>query len=290
MNHLIYITKTDGTRQLFEEEKLVNSLSRVGASPEAIEDVVDEVESEMRDGMPTDEIYAKAFELLKRHSVQTAVKYSIRRALMELGPDGFPFEKFVARIFKTWGYDVATDQILLGKCVDHEIDVVAWKPGDDSGVGMVEAKFHNQFGLKSDLKVVLYVKARFDDLSETEFDFGGKKRKLSERWLITNTKFTDKAVIYGGCQNLKLVGWNYPDKPGPNSPGNLHQIIESNGLHPITCLTSINRDQKKELIKAGVLVCSDIVSNTKVMENAGIKPDAINKVVLEADFIIKNAK
>ena len=64
MNHLIRITKSDGTTQLFEEEKLVSSLKRVGATPEAIDDIVDEVEKEMWEGIPTLEIYRRAFELL----------------------------------------------------------------------------------------------------------------------------------------------------------------------------------------------------------------------------------
>ena len=41
MNHIITITKTDGTKELFEEEKLINSLRRVGVKPEAIDEIVD---------------------------------------------------------------------------------------------------------------------------------------------------------------------------------------------------------------------------------------------------------
>ena len=155
MNHLITVTKSDGTKQLFEEEKLMQSLRRAGAPVEATEDIIEEVEEGMHDGMTTTEIYARAFELLKKHSHHAAVKYSIRRALFELGPDGFPFEKFVARLFNVWGYETITDQTVMGSCVDHEVDVVAWKGND---LAMVEAKFHNEFGLKSDLKVVLYVR------------------------------------------------------------------------------------------------------------------------------------
>src|SRR5260221_155103 len=115
--------------------------------------------------------------------------------------------KFIARIFTMWGYEALTDQTVLGTCVDHEVDVVAWKGNE---LSMVEAKYHNEFGMKSDLKVALYVKARFDDLSQTIFDFGGTKRKLTGKWLATNTKFTEKAIAYGECSHLRLLGWNYP--------------------------------------------------------------------------------
>jgi transcriptional regulator NrdR family protein len=102
MNHLFTVTKTDGTQQLFEESKLAQSLKRVGASEQTIDEVVQEVEKIMTNGISTDVIYKKAFDLLKKHSYHTAVKYSIRRGMLELGPDGFPFEKFVARIFRHW--------------------------------------------------------------------------------------------------------------------------------------------------------------------------------------------
>ncbi|MFA6294864.1 MAG: ATP cone domain-containing protein [Candidatus Paceibacterota bacterium] len=281
MNHLVSIIKSDGTKQLFEEEKLVSSLKRVGASPEIIEDVVDEVEKNIREGMSTEDIYSQAFFLLRKHSTPTAAKYSVRRGMMELGPDGFPFEKFVARIFKMWGYDSITDQTVLGTCVDHEIDVVAWK---ENSLAMVEAKYHNEFGMKSDLKVTLYVKARFDDLSQSDFDYGGVRRKLSERWIFTNTKFTDKAIKYGECTNMKLIAWNYPNKD------NLHDIINQNGLHPIACLTSLSHDQKKELALRDVLVCVDLVGHPKSLEDIGIKGDIAEKVLTEAQMVIQNGK
>ena len=282
MNHLISITKSDGTRELFEEEKLINSLRKVGASGDTIDQIIDDVAKDMWDGMPTSDIYTRAFALLKKYSVGTAIKYSIRRALIELGPEGFPFERFVARIFQNWGYSSVTDQALMGSCVEHEIDVVAWK---DQDLAMVEAKFHNEFGIKSDLKVALYVKARYDDLADNFFDYGGAKRKLTERWLITNTKFTEKAIAYGECKDLKMVGWNYPAK------NNLHEIIEQNGLHPITCIAALSHQQKKDFIGKNVLTCIDIVARPEVLKEIGVKDEIIfEKIQTEAQFVIEQAK
>ncbi|MFA6601703.1 MAG: ATP cone domain-containing protein [Candidatus Paceibacterota bacterium] len=281
MNHLITITKSDGTKQLFEEEKLVNSLRRIGSSAEAIEDVVDQVEKEMKEGMSTTDIYNRAFFLLRKHSTHAAAKYSIRRAMMELGPDGFPFEKFIARLFETWGYKTLTDQIMLGRCVDHEIDVLAWK-GEE--LAMVEAKYHNEYGMKSDLKVVLYVKARYDDLMDTVFENDGLKRKLSGRYLVTNTKFTDKAVRYAECNGLKLIGWNYPAK------GNLHDLIFENSLQPIACITSLTREQKKDLVGRGLLLCTDIIGKPSVLHDIGVKPEETEKILTEAQMVIEEGK
>ncbi len=277
MNHLITITKSDGTKQLFEEDKLVNSLRHAGASDQAIDDIIEQVESSMKDGMTTNEIYGHAFSLLHKHSVHTATRYSVRRALAELGPDGFPFERFVAHIFHAWGYETLTDQHIMGACIEHEMDVVAWK-GDT--LAMVEAKFHNEFGLKSDVKVALYVKARFDDIALNEFDFGGVKRKLSERWLFTNTKFTDQAIKYGLCNNLKLIGWNHP------TTGNLHTIIEEYKLHPITCVTSLSHQQKKDLVGRNIITCSDIIKRPELLREIGIRSDVeAGKIIDEAKLI-----
>jgi hypothetical protein len=281
MNHLITITKSDGTKQLFEEEKLVSSLKRVGASAEIIDDVVEEIGREIHDGMSTTEIYRRAFDLLRKHSSKVAAKYSVRRAMIELGPDGFPFEKFVARLFKMWGYESVTDQVVMGRCVDHEVDVVAWK-GEE--LAMVEAKYHNEFGLKSDLKVSLYVKARYDDISENEYDYGGTKRKLTEQWLITNTKFTDKAIRYSECVKMKLLGWNYPEK------GNLHDLISENSLHPIACLSTLTRDQKRELAAKNMLICLDLVGNPHVLKEIGVKPEDQEKILTEVQIVIEEAK
>lgn len=102
MSDPVLVTKLDGTTQPFYEQKLVQSLKRAGAKPEAIDEIVREMEKEMWPNMPTTDIYRRAFELLRKQAVHVAVKYSLRRAMFELGPDGFPFEKFVARIFKLW--------------------------------------------------------------------------------------------------------------------------------------------------------------------------------------------
>jgi hypothetical protein len=146
---------------------------------------------------------------------------------------------------------------------------------------MVEAKFHNEFGLKSDVKVALYVKARFDDIAQNEFDFGGKKRKLTERWLFTNTKFTDQAVKYGVCNNLNMIGWNYP------MSGNLHTIIEQYKLHPITCVTSLSHQQKRDLVGRNIITCADLIKRTDLLKEIGIRSEEeAGKILHEAKLII----
>jgi hypothetical protein len=129
--------------------------------------------------------------------------------------------------------------------------------------------------MKSDIKVALYIKARFDDLKGNMFDYGGIKRTLTSGWLITNTKFTDQAIKYGECNGLKMIGWNYPAK------GNLQDIIEELHLHPLTCLVSLNNTNKRELLNQGMVLCMDIYNNQSLLNKINIPSDQINSVIAE---------
>jgi hypothetical protein len=270
----IYITKADGSHEVFDSAKLEFSLKNAGASNAAIETILDDITDFMVDGMSTHEIYRRAFEMLHSTEHPVAIKYSLKHAIMELGPSGFPFEKFVAEILREKGFETLTDQKVRGKLVEHEIDVVAW---NDDKLIMVEAKFHNQLGVKTDLKVILYVKERFDDLSGAVFNYGRPDRKIDEGWLVTNTKFTSTAIEYGSQQGneLVMIGWNYP------THNNLHDMILEEKLHPLTCLNTLNGREKKELLSQGVVLCKTISANPQLLEAIGMAPHEREKVMEE---------
>lgn len=273
----ILVVKSTGEQEIFDPAKLIFSLRRAGADSGQAHSIATHIEQELFDGMTTNDIYRHAFDLL-RHSphkaaaTAAAVKYSMKRAVSELGPAGFPFEKFVAEIFKAKGYEAVTDQTVQGHCVDHEMDVVAWKGND---LVMVEAKFHNEQGLKSDIKVALYIKSRFDDLKGRSFEYGGKKRKLTKCFLITNTKFTDHAIAYAECQGLNLIGWNYPKK------GNLEDLIEESKLHPLTALPSLSDVEKKKLLEQEFVLCKDLNLPASELIAHGIDKDRVAAVLMD---------
>lgn len=268
----IYVVKSDGERELFDQSKLENSLKHAGASSKTVKDILDHITLHIDEDVTTHEIYKHAFELLHKEDKPVALKYSLKRAIMELGPSGFPFEDFVAEIFRGMGYNAETGKIVKGFCVEHEVDVVAW---NDQKLIMVEAKFHNELGIKSDLKIALYVKARFDDLRQMTFNYG-KERGLDEGWLVTNTKFTSTAIEYGSCQGgMKMIGWNYPPV------GNLHDIILEAKLHPLTCLVSLNGHEKKMLLDQGVVLCKTIFENQNLLDVIGLKENKKNEVLEE---------
>jgi len=253
----ITISKADGSTEYFKVEKLRRSLRRAGADPEEINRIIGEVSDGLFDGIQTQEIYRRAFGFLRDSQPPAAARYSLRRALFNLGPTGFPFEKFLARLFNGDGYHTKTGIIMEGKCAPHEIDLAAYKD-DHSFIG--EAKFHSRPGVKSDLQVALYSYARLLDLRDTKIcseDHCGVK----EFWLITNTKFTSTAQKYGNCVGLKMLSWDYPKN------NNLHDRIQCAGIYPITVLQSLTTAQAETLISYGIILCRDIYEHPELLKN-----------------------
>lgn len=255
----IYIIKANGEKELFDIRKLENSLRKAGASARARMAITNKIFDELKDGMSTVEIYRYAFRLLDRFERVPATKYSLRHAVMELGPTGFPFEDFIGAVFRALDFNVRLRQMIKGLCVSHEIDIIAQS---EKKIIIGEIKFHNKQGIKSDLKATLYIKEKFDDIEKGEFYQNIAKNLKKEKWLITNTKFTTKATEYGRCcSDLLLVSWNYPEN------GNLYQLIEATGLYPLTCLKTLSRNDKKLFLDKKIVLCRELLQGGERLFN-----------------------
>jgi hypothetical protein len=136
-----------------------------------------------------------------------AARYALRRALLELGPSGHPFEDFISHLYRAEGWRVETRKILQGKCVPHETDFYASHPERNEYLA-AELKYHNDPGYKTDLKIALYVKSRFDDIFAC--DPAVRTCPIDRGLLVTNTKFTSEAIAYATCAGVELLGWGYP--------------------------------------------------------------------------------
>jgi hypothetical protein len=283
----ILIKKANGESEPFDIQKLEHSLERANASRGAIHHVTHHILKELQEGISTHDIYNHAFKLLQTYERRAALKYSLRRAVLDLGPSGFPFERLISELFKKKGFQTLTDQIVSGGCVDHEIDVVAWKSKDvnknePGSLIMSEVKYHGQPTLKSDLKIVLYVKARFEDLSKATFMYGREPQMLTEGWLVTNTKFTVSAIKYAECQQLKIIGWNYP------LDGSLHDLIDAAALHPLTCLRTLHEQDKKYLLEQGYILCTSFLENHRILESLGLSKERQDEVLEEVRSLVED--
>lgn len=276
----VHITKADGSSEFFKVEKLRRSLRRAGAAPDEVNSIVTQIMTELYDGMQTQEIYRRAFTLLRENELPTAARYSLRRALFGLGPSGFPFERFLARLFAADGYTTKTGIILQGKCAPHEIDIAAYTK-THSFVG--EAKFHARPGIKTDLQVAMYSYARLLDLTGTSI-CKDSVCKVTEFWLITNTKFTSTAEHYAECVGLKMLSWDYPRH------NNLHDRIQRAQVYPITVMQTLTSSQIATLISYDIITCKDITDNPTVLRHLHISQSKHEAVVAEAFNITKGLK
>ena len=191
---------------------------------------------------------------------------------MELGPSGFPFEKYIGAILHYQGHNVRIGEIVQGKCVDHEVDVIA---KTDHTQLMVECKYHNLPGTICDVKVPLYIQSRFLDVAAEWTRLQGKEVLTYQGCVVTNTRFSDDAIKYGTCAGLKLIGWDYPSR------GSLRDQIDSLGLYPITCLTSLTRSEKQYLLDKKIVLCHELNNNRKVLEDMGIRSASRIETILQ---------
>ena len=269
----INVTKASGEMEAYDESKLRHSLASAGADQETIDYIVSEIDELLFDGISTQKLYREAFRLLKQRSDRTAGRYKLKEALLELGPTGYPFEQFVAELLSRLGYSTKTNEIIEGNCVAHEVDVVAEKEDEHF---IVECKFHNRKDHKCNVQVPLYIQARFEDIERKLNHQSAHKNKNHHGWIVTNTRFTDDARQYGDCIGLRLLSWDYPQKKG------LKDLIGRVNLHPITCLSSIDEKEKKELLKRNIVFCQQLQEAGNLLAALGIDNRRKNKILKEA--------
>ena len=272
----ILIIKSSGEREEWSRAKLLASLMSSKANAELAEEIAVHVEKDLKDGMHTSDIYEHAAELLRKYDKPLAAHYSLKRAMLELGPSGYPFERFISGILKAEGYQTEVGVIVQGLCVEHEVDVIAEKEGERM---LVEAKYHNSPDTKSDVKVALYVHARFEDIKKRTETTDTASELFTRPWLITNTSFTSQAIRYAECAGLALTGWNYP------RGHTLQDLVLRTKTHPITVLTTLPKGARSALLEKGVVLCSDILRDTRHLDGIGLRKQEIDGVIKEGTLL-----
>lgn len=263
----MYVVKESGEKERFMPEKLMRTLARAGVSNEIARNVVKEIKGKLYDGITTRVILQLALNKLKRHDPISGARYDLKRAIMNLGPTGFPFERYFAELLKHHGYKVSVGRIFHGNLVSHEIDVCAKK----DKTYMIECKYHNAPGIYTSIKVALYVYARFLDL----------KNKFDVPWLATNTKFSNKVEKYARGIGMKLTSWQYPKNES------LQDLIENKNLYPITILKSVDESVKGKLSQANIMLVLHLLDRDikELKRRTKLPENILKKVVDEAKGI-----
>jgi len=266
---MIHVLKADRTREPFSEQKVMDSIKRARIPHSLRGEVLTHVKSKLYEGISTQEIYRHILEYLGTvEKPYIRSRYSLKEAIMQLGPTGYPFEDFISKLLESQGYATRVRQILHGRCISHEIDIIAEKDGK---AAMIEAKFHNSPGVRSEVHVALYTQARFEDIKI--------RNHIDEAWIITNTKTTIDVNTYAQCAGMRVFSWDYPNG------GSLRDLIENARLHPVTMLTTLSQSQKMTLLENHIVLCKEILKNPSLVDILYLSRQDREKLLIEVTTV-----
>lgn len=262
------VKKADGSLEPFSEEKVIASIKRAGIPDNMHEKVLQHVTAKIYDGIPTSEVFHHIIEFLDTSLPFAKSKYTLKQAIMDLGPTGYPFEDYIAQLLQREKFNTVTRSFITGTCVTHEVDVVASK---DNHKVMTEVKFHNSNGIKTDIQVVLYTKARFEDIAE--------KHGFTQSMVVTNTKATTDAITYAHCVGMQIMTWSYPEG------SSLRELVEKYHLYPITSLTTLSTSQKQTLLENSVVLCQQLCADHSLIGMLHLSPEKEKQAMDEVHFL-----
>ena len=266
----IKVTKASGAVEDLNSDKLRVSLIRSGADREQADSIIETILKEIPPHITTKKIYGLAKKYLRQINHASGLRYSLKKALLRLGPSGYPFEKYIGEVLKHYGYSVEIGPMVNGRCVKHEVDVFAV---NDTEVLAAECKYRNSGGSTIDVKTAMYVHSRFRDLeSVMKTEYPGRSFR---GMLITNTRFTTDAVQYAECAGVDLKSWRYPET------GGLQEMIEAKNLYPVTVISGVKSGLIKALFDKDIILLKDL---------AGMDTGTIMKILSLNEGKAKNLK
>ena len=244
----VSVTKADGSKQLFDEEKIVRTCLRMGASREDALQIVQKVEGRLYEGISTRKILQMIYSLMRKQKPAVKhlfdLKYGI--SLMEPKPE---FEAFIRILLVHSGFKVEPNTILRGLCGEHEADAIATR---DGMTHFVEVKHHNSYHALTGLDESRIARAILEDVTEG-YSHGLSSIKIDRAMIVTNTRYSEHAMKYGRCRDILQVGWSSPEFFG------LREMVEKHKLYPLSCLRGISAKVRLRLVEAGVVVIKQLL-------------------------------
>jgi hypothetical protein len=275
---MVFVTKADGRKQEFIKEKVVRTCLRMHASHEIAHVIANKIESKIYEGIQTKEILKMIFNYLKQYKPEIGHQIDLREAisLLRSKPD---FELFISYLLRQYGYSVLSNQIILGKCIDHEIDAIAQKGNEKI---YVEVKHHLMHHTYTGIGVFLEAWATFEDLKEG-FKLGKNNFDFNKVLVVCNTKISDHAKQYAECKDIQHIGWRYP------FDNSLEQMLEEKKLYPITILKNLDRESEEKFGDRGIVLLKQLLDyNVKELaKKTGISRDKIENFIKRAKNILK---
>jgi hypothetical protein len=276
----IYVTKADGTRQLFDREKVIRTCLRMGTSRKIADDVAEKVESRLYDGISTSKILQMTFRLLRKYKPAIRHLLDLRKglSLMDSKPE---FETFVQILLAHSGFEVTPNRLVMGRCVKHEVDAIARK---DGVTYFVEAKHHVNYHTLTGLDESRIARAVLEDVTEG-FELGKSNLKIDRAMIVTNTRYSEHASRYGKCRNILQIGWSSPTDLC------LQNMIEEKNLYPLTCLRDLKRETKTKLANSGIVLLKQLFEEkpSTLARRTGVQKETLKQIIEKAKTSIATA-
>ena len=266
----VFVTKADGSRQLFDKNKAVRTCLKMGASSQVAYEVAEKVESRLYDGISTQMIHRMIIRFLRKYKPEVRNLFDLRKGISLMSPKP-EFELFVQTLLMHNGFEVRPSQILSGKCVEHEVDAVARK---DGVTFFVEAKHHFSYHSLTGLDESRIARAILEDVTENEIP-EGNDWKIDQAMIVTNTKYSDHALQYGSCRNILQIGWSSPANLG------LQNMIEKKRLYPLSCLRGLPAEIRFKLVESGIVLIGQLLCENlhELAVKTGLRQDVLRDVV-----------
>ncbi len=274
---MVNVRKADGTLQPFDREKVLKTCHRLKLSKNEAEEVVSEIEEKLFEGIPTIIILDMIFEHGEKHKPHLGSMIDLREALALMRPKP-DFEKFVALLLEHVGYKTVTNKILQGRCIDHEIDVIATKGNE---MLYVEVKHHTQFHTFTGLDTFFEVNSAFEDLVEG-FSARTHTYNFTKPMLVLNTKISEHAKKYSACRGIDAIGWKISEQRG------IEYYIDEKLLYPITILKELDSSMLNKLGDKGIYTLQQLVEadQKSLSRDANIDIQIIRDLVDKAQQIL----
>lgn len=266
----IYIIKANGERQLFDREKIIRTCLRMGANRIIADKIVREVEQQLYDGMPTKKILKLTFRLLRNYkpTINHLLDLRMGLSLMASKPE---FEKFVQILLTVNGFKVSSNTLLTGKCVTHEVDGIARKNGLTY---FVEAKHHQNYHSPTGLDESRIARAVFEDVTDG-YELRKNNVRIDRAMIVTNTRFSEHAKIYGKCRNILQIGWSSPINM------QLQNMIEEKKAYPLSCIKGLEKNTRARLVNSGVVLIKQLMGANvfDLSKKSGISKSTLRKTI-----------
>lgn len=271
------VKKNSGELIPYNPNALKRSLTKSGAKKEEVEDVFEKISKDLYEGITTRELYRTAFQYLKDYRSSYAARYSLKRALRDLGPEGYYFEMWFARVMQAAGYETIHSETVQGNAVTHEIDVVAAK---ENQLIFCECKFRNDEEAKISVTTPMYFLSRMKDVEQHTYHFFGRDMKPSKGYLVTNAYLTTDSIEFANYYGIGLISWDYPENKS------IKYLVDNAGLYPVTCLTTLTDEQEKILLSKDCILVKDLVQNQKILDSLNLTKEVMDAVLEEANDLL----